>query len=101
MLVWFLFLAHVINERLWIERGFFSQAAVVRNPKATILLTDSFQDIQFRMSYGPPHIAAHLQSTQNPQHKANLAKVLQLPSTQQTFFEFTNTNPNPKKEEKK
>ena len=39
-----------------------------------------FQDIQAENPNHPPHIAAHLQGTQNPPHKANLAKELQLPT---------------------
>jgi hypothetical protein len=38
------------------------------------------QDIQCKISNWQPHITAHLQGTQNPTHKPNLAKELQSPT---------------------
>jgi hypothetical protein len=45
-----------------------------------IPFTSKSQDIQGENPNCPPHIAATLQGTQNPPHKANLAKELQLPT---------------------
>ena len=47
-------------------------------PYLKISLTYKRQDIQGENPNHPPHIVAHLQGKQNPSHKANLAKELQM-----------------------
>jgi hypothetical protein len=49
-------------------------------PYLTIPFTFKRQDIQGEAPNCPLHIAAHLQGTQNPTHRANLAKELQSPT---------------------
>ena len=60
-------------------------------PLNNIPFTYKRQDIQGKVSNHPPHIAAHLQGTQNPPHKSQPCKRAAIANTRQTFFQFGQT----------
>ena len=69
-------------------------------PKNEIPFSFKQQDIQGGVSNSPPHIAAHLQGTKNPHHKANLAKELQYPTHDNQSLNLKEQNPTPEKRKK-
>jgi len=71
--------------------GVFSQTAVVRNPKTKFRSPSSDRAFNAKSLITPPHIAAHLQGTQNPPHKSQPCKRVAIANAQQTVVQFGET----------
>ena len=74
-----------------------SWSDVVRNPKPKFRPPYKRQDIQGKVPNYPPHIAAHLQGTQNPPHKSQPCKRAAIANTQQKVLQFKTKNTKKKK----